>query len=117
MTQAKSRRRTAPEKWRIVFQEMTESTDYENGITLDDISAIAARHDIQVTRETIRVKLHRYAAKEILKKVGFGRYQIGPKGYDFFKIALPKNDRKLPAWGLKKKAWAANKLAQIRKLH
>lgn len=112
-----TRKRIAPEKWRIVFQEMTASQNYENGITLKDILAIAARHNIQATRETIRVKLHRYAAKEILKKVARGKYQIGPRGYEFFGIKLPISDEKLPAANLNKEPWAAKKLAEIRKRH
>ena len=113
----KTRQRNANKDWKTVFQIITKTEEYQKGITLNDVLKVAEAHNIPTARETIRVKLHRYTAKGVLKKIDRGKYQVTPDGYKYFGIEVPNKGKDAPKWGLKPKGWASKKVEELRRLH
>jgi len=116
MTTKSNRIRTAPQIWKQIFQIVTQTSEYENGITLDLIHQAANELNHDIARESIRVKMHKYSKRDYIKKIGRGQYQIGPNGIRFFSLNSPSaatiSDSK---WAPRRTAWDNKKLKEIQR--
>ena len=79
--------RRAPELWRDTFAIVVRQRPNSEPFTLNDIAYLIRRDKvIDITRESLRVKLARYSAKGYLRKIGRAEYIITSRGHIFFDV-------------------------------
>jgi len=79
--------RRAPKLWQETFAALVRQRPNSESFTLDNIAYLVKRDRvINITRESLRVKLARYAAKGYLRKVGRAEYRITSRGHLFFDV-------------------------------
>lgn len=85
ITIPRRKRRAAP-KWQAVFNAACELKPYQfnKGFGYSEILTLAEEQGISIARESLRVKIERYRRQGYVEKISRGRYQILPKGYEFF---------------------------------
>ncbi|MGB0908318.1 MAG: hypothetical protein ACPGVT_12565 [Maricaulaceae bacterium] len=92
--QQKVRFRKAPKAWQDVFKQATKLEHYAKiGFDGADIKTIADNSKIQISRESIRVKLARYKHSGYVKNVSKGRFIVPPPGYHFFDLIQVEDPR------------------------
>ena len=84
----RKRVRTASDRWKNVIHRAVEGENYENGIDVDSVLTAALAEGVEIARESVRVKLHRYSSRGYMKKIGRGKYALTREGIRFFKLEL-----------------------------
>ena len=81
--------RSATKPWRDVFHNL--SNVHKSGFSTRDLKDQVEKLNIQISPNSVQVKLARYVSSGVLRKLARNRFQITPKGTIFFKILEDRN--------------------------